>query len=350
MSRERADFTVRVVGPDGADADVFIVNMVTVDTGSASPGDVVTWDGDTFVLITAAAGSLPTGGTAPQVLTKQSGVDGDATWDDVPFPASVQPQEHIFVGTNDYGMTAAPFPDNDHPQARLVELGIPDGDTHDITLPPTDDFDPDAYNAVTFVVQGGNGQHQTARIFGEDTDEFILNGVVVSQLTLTDPGAWVTVAWVGGGTWQVVDQGQPTPAPYWPTRVRINAMEARDAVLTGWTDAADPTPGANQYWQATAAGSTIEVEVDLAAGEWQFGVFGPVASSCGLLGFDIDGEGAGTADQGNADLQYGIGATRLCDSTIVIPNSGRHTLTVTTVDDGSGNDNGFVYTLYGYTV
>lgn len=346
MSRERADFTVRVVGPDGADADVFVVNMVTVDTGSASPGDVVTWDGDTFVLITAAAGSLPTGGTDGQVLTKQSSTDGDATWEDIP-PAVLQPQAFIFVGT-DYVMNTDGT--GAHPEARLVAAGIPNGDTHTVTLPDTTGFDTGAFNAVTFVIQGGAGQTQDLVIDCDGDDQILDEGHLVSSITVSNPGGWATLAFLNGDTWQVVDKGQPVPAPFWPTRVRIAAMEARDAVLTGWVDAADPTPGANQYWQATAAGSTIEVEVDLAAGEWQFGVYGPVAPSCGLLAIDIDGDAAGSVDQGNGDLQYGITATRLADSTVVVPVSGRHTLTATTVDDGSGNDNSFVYSIYGYTV
>lgn len=78
---DRADLKVQVVDGDGADATVLVINGVVLDSSGASSGDVVTWDGSTFILLTPGAASLPTGGTTGQVLTKQSNGDGDADWE-----------------------------------------------------------------------------------------------------------------------------------------------------------------------------------------------------------------------------------------------------------------------------
>lgn len=62
-------------------SDAIAIRGVNVQDVAPTAGDVLTYDGSDWAP-SAPVGGLPTGGTTGQVLTKQSGTDGDADWED----------------------------------------------------------------------------------------------------------------------------------------------------------------------------------------------------------------------------------------------------------------------------
>lgn len=79
--------------------------VAQLSQSGAADGDVITWDDAAGMWVPATpaggGGSLPTGGTAGQVLTKQSSTDGDADWQ-TPSGGSSVDTPPVSPGSIDY--------------------------------------------------------------------------------------------------------------------------------------------------------------------------------------------------------------------------------------------------------